>query len=86
LEPPRNEISMGKDELQLKFNGWKHITPPKNCNHKYKKIIFGFFGTCGHYILDYFVHFKNITISFRLKLIYFEKNSNKKLWNLTYEV
>jgi len=70
---------MGKNQLQLNFNGRKHTTTPKNYNHKQKKITFGFFGTCGHHILDYFCSFQVYFIIFRLKQVYLKRNSNKKL-------
>jgi hypothetical protein len=52
-----------------------------------KKILhLGFFGTCGHHILDYFCSFQVYCISFRLELVYFKRNFNKHLWTWTYQV
>jgi hypothetical protein len=41
--------------------------PFKNCNHKNKKIAFGFLGACHeHHILDFFAHLKYITLALDL--------------------
>jgi hypothetical protein len=60
--------------------------PPPNCNHKHMNFAFGFFGTCGRHILDYFYSFQVYCISFRLKPVYLKRKSNKHLWTWTYEV
>jgi hypothetical protein len=38
-----------------------------------------FFGTYGHHIVDFFCSFQVYCISFRLKLVYFKRNSTKHL-------
>jgi len=38
-----------------------------------------FLGTREHHILDYFCSFQVYCINFRLKLVYFKRNSNKHL-------
>jgi hypothetical protein len=43
-------------------DGWKHIKPPKNYCHKNRILHLIFLGTCGHCILDFFVHFKYIAL------------------------
>jgi len=52
---------------------------PQNYCHKNINFAFGFFGICGHHILDYLCLFEVYYISFRLELVYLKKYSNKHL-------
>jgi hypothetical protein len=41
-------------------NGWKHTTPPKNCNHKHKNYAFEFFGYIWTSHLEVFLFISSI--------------------------
>ncbi len=57
----------------------KTLYAPQNYCHKNINFAFGFFGICGHHILDYLCLFEVYYISFRLELVYLKKYSNKHL-------
>ncbi len=59
--------------------GFCTLRPPKIIVTNTEILHLVFLGTCGHHILDNFCSFQVHCIRFRLKLIYFKRNSNKHL-------
>jgi hypothetical protein len=63
-----------------------HYAPPKIVVTKTKIMHFVSFCTCKHHMLDYFCSFQIYCISFKLKIFYLKRISNKNLQTWTYEV
>ncbi len=77
-----NHITPLKDPIL----GESTLHPPKIVVPKIEILHLVFLGRCGHHILDYFCSFQVYCFNCQLKLVYFERNSNKHIWTWIYEI